>query len=37
MDETPIFFTPTLNGVIANKGVNQVVISKQGQKNKELL
>ena len=37
IDETPIFFTPTLNGVIANKGVNQVVISMQGQKNKELL
>ena len=31
MDETPIFFTSTLNGVIANKGVKQVVISTQGQ------
>ena len=31
MDETPIFFEPTLNGVITNKGFKQVVISTQDQ------
>lgn len=31
MDEAHIFFTPTLNRVIANKGVKQVVISTEGQ------
>ena len=35
MDEIPIFFTPTLNAVIANKVAKHVVISTQGHENKE--
>jgi len=31
MDETPIFFTPQLNGIIAAKGSGQVVVSTTDQ------
>lgn len=36
MDETPIFFTPALNGAISYKGAKQVVVSTQDQEKQRL-
>ena len=36
MDETPIFFTPALNGAISYKGAKQEVVSTQDQEKQRL-